>query len=232
MGSTLSKGLLSITSRPPSLLVSKHTPTSNTKMVYSASVFSDTTGYSTRKTQHPNTTELSEIPAFNTTKSMDKFEASVDTMVNEVFIPSRLMDKNADSETSKWAESALGVSPRIAQGDLYAIYIMVKDMKEEMVKSIVSKPKISPEAFSKPISKSSSISSLTTSSDEYSDSGDYDGDSSTSDGLIGYDFDTYVSPKLAQDFTYHLSGLRHCLSQLSSAAEFVTEASRKTNDNQ
>merc|ERR1712055_1016256 len=178
--------------------------------------------------------DSAEVPTFDTKRAMDNFEVSVTEMMNEVMVPSQLMEKNADPQLSKWATSSLKVPTNIAKSALYA---MVKDMKTEMVKSISYKPHPSPDAFKNGLSRSSSSGSLsaisesarTTLSRSHSTVFQDNLSDTRSEGFCSEDCDTYVSPDLVQEFTYHLAGLRHCLAQLSGSAELVTEASKRCN---
>jgi len=213
-------------------------------------MFSENTGFldlpSDPALKHSD--DSADVPTFDTKRAMDNFEVSVTDMMNEVMMPSQLMDKTADHQLTKWATSSLGVPHSVAHSDLYAVYTMVKDMKNEMVKSISYKPHPSPDSFKNGLSKSASAASLSAISDSarsaltksastaslraISEFNDSDSDSvsdSISEGYSSVDCDTYVSPDLVQEFTYHLAGLRHCLSQLSGAAELVTEASKRSN---
>ena len=165
-------------------------------------------------------------------KSMDKFEESVNNMEKVVLMPSALRDRTADEGMTEYGVSKLGLPPTMAKSDLYSLYVMVKDLKEEMIKAIADKPKTETKENTRLVTSASS-SSLSSYSDYLSDSDSFSDftDESQSQGAqdidIAIDCDTYVEPQLATNFTFHLAGLRNCLSRLSSTADFVTEASRK-----
>jgi len=132
-------------------------------MVYQSLIFNQVPSLSTPQDQLKSDDE-SQIP-FDTKSAMEDFEISATRMLNEVMMPSQLMDQTADSYLSKWASSSLRVPDTIAKSDLFSIYTMVNDMRKEMVKSLSCKPRPSPDTFKNGLIKSPSSCSLATISD-------------------------------------------------------------------
>lgn len=172
--------------------------------------------------------------------AMDRFVKSVNNMSATVLVPSKLRDMDMPSAKESH------VPPALANTDLYSFYLMLNDVKKELLwgpgtgvaaaatlvagSSGRSSPRDSTSSLKQHVRQPSddslrSLGSTASSSDADTDSESIDSvlmsDRDTSSSTTGATADEHTS-HLAAAFRHHLQGLHTILHQLAESANFLS----------
>lgn len=184
----------------------------------------------TRRTSRPSRDDSFTCSQQSVLSAMDRFVKAVNNMDSTVLVPSRLQDMDVRNENSKFSRC---LPAGLSSTDVYTFYIMLKDVKNELLWG----PTVVPPAHSLSSSGRSSPSNtrvmkhVRQPSDDSLGSTGFPSDQETDSDIESVvtdrdsvDEQTSAPPEnhLASAFRHHLLGLHTILHELADSADYLS----------
>jgi len=161
--------------------------------------------------------------------AMDRFVKAVNNMDSTVLVPSKLRDMDMASTAPTPNTRLVAIPPTLAKTDLHSFYLMLNDVKKELLWGTAAQHNPTPVPYSERSSprdlkhiRQPSDDSLGSLGSTASSSSDQDTDSEADSLMTDRDSIDEHTSHLAAAFRHHLQGLHTILQQLADSADYLS----------
>lgn len=199
-------------------------------MLYDSGRYEMNLNRPTRRTSRPSRDDGFTCSQQSVLSAMDRFVKSVNNMDSTVLVPSRLQDMDVSNENSKFSRC---LPASLSNTDVYNFYIMLKDVKNELLWGPTMVPPVLPSLSSSGRSSPSNtrvMKHVRQPSDDSLGSTGFPSDQETDSDIESVVTDrdsvdeqtTTPGNHLASAFRHHLLGLHTILHELADTADYLS----------